>query len=267
MKQFKILSVLLFLALLSVAAKKILSSSVFEWEKLPVKTTSTGEVRNVFSSPTQTLNMFDIKAVTLNQGNSTSDYTVKNGFDELIIIKEGSAEISINTESKILGEGSVVVASQGDKVKIRNLQNAKTTFYIFLFNPKTPAVPNQPGVKVVPVFKDWKELEFKPSAVGGRRDIMKQSTSALKELEMHTTTLNEGVTSHNPHSHADEEIILVRFGFVEETINGKPYKLGPGSVIFLSNNDNHGIRNAGAGKCEYYAIRWLTHTTGDSDKK
>jgi quercetin dioxygenase-like cupin family protein len=264
MKLTKLFSAFLFLAILSVAAKKILNSSVFEWEKLPIKTTATGEVRNIFSSPTQTLNLFDIKAVTLNPGNSTSDYTVKNGFDELIIIKEGSAEISINSESKKLGEGSLVVASQGDKVKIRNLQNTKTTFYLFLFNPKTSSVPIQTAFNVIPVLKDWNSLELKPSAVGGRRDIMKQPTSALKELEMHTTTLNEGLQSHIAHTHPDEEIILVRFGFVEETINGTPFKLGPGSVIFLSNNDNHSIRNAGTGKCEYYAIRWLTYQT---DKK
>lgn len=86
---------------------------------------------------------------------------------------------------------------------------------------------------------------------------MRQPTSMLKELEMHVTTLNEGLPSHSPHSHPDEEIILVRFGTVEEMIKDTSYKLGPGSVIFLTNNDFHGIRNAGKGKCEYYAIRWL----------
>lgn len=77
---------------------------------------------------------------------------------------------------------------------------------------------------------------------------------------MHATTLKEGVASHAAHTHADEEIILVKSGTVEETINGTPYKLGPGSVIFLSNDDPHGIRNAGEGQCEYYAIRWLVHS-------
>jgi quercetin dioxygenase-like cupin family protein len=55
-----------------------------------------------------------------------------------------------------------------------------------------------------------------------------------------------------------KKIILVRKGYVEETIKGEPYRLGPGSIIFLTNDDLHGIRNAGSGGCEYYAIRWLT---------
>jgi quercetin dioxygenase-like cupin family protein len=175
----------------------------------------------------------------------------------MIIIKEGSVEIKVNNENKIMGEGSVVVSSQGDKITISNRDKRSTTFYSFLFKPKTSSGSNQ-SLKVSAVMKDWNNIEFTSNPNGGRRDILKQATSTLKELEMHTTTLNEGLPSHASHNHPDEEIILVRFGVVEETINGKPYKLGPGSVIFLSNQDNHGIRNAGKGKCEYYALRWLT---------
>ncbi|MEX2565956.1 MAG: cupin domain-containing protein [Cyclobacteriaceae bacterium] len=72
------------------------------------------------------------------------------------------------------------------------------------------------------------------------------------------TTLLEGEKSHDPHVHPDEEIILVLQGEVEEMINGTPYRLSPGSLIFLSSMDPHGIRNVGKGTCEYYAIRWTT---------
>jgi quercetin dioxygenase-like cupin family protein len=258
MRQFRLFSVLIFLAILSIAATIVISSSVYDWEKMEVKKTKEGEVRGILAGSTKTLNIFDIKVITVNPGQSVKDYKVENGFDELLIIKDGSAEISVNNESKILGEGSVVVASQGDKVKIRNVHNKITTFYSFLFSPKPVAKANQPDIKVLPVLKDWNTIDFKPSVNGGRRDILKQPTSTLKELEIHTTTLKEGLPSHAAHTHPDEEIILVRFGVVEETINGVARRLGPGSVIFLTNNDNHGISNAGTGKCEYYAIRWLT---------
>jgi quercetin dioxygenase-like cupin family protein len=224
-----------------------------------VKKTSYGEERDIFKGPTKSLDMFDVKAITLNEEQSVKTYKVESGFDELLIIKEGSAEINVNNESKILEAGSIVVASQGDKVSIRNLHNSKTTYYSFRFNPKSQPGQAQPVTKVLPVLEYWSTFIFKPSAVGGRRDILKQPTSTLKELEIHVTTLNEGLPSHAPHSHPDEEIILVRFGTVEQTINGTAYKLGPGSVIFLTNDDMHGISNAGKGKCEYYAFRWLTY--------
>jgi mannose-6-phosphate isomerase-like protein (cupin superfamily) len=259
MHKLKLLSVLILLAVYSPASGQSLNSSVYDWEKLAVKKTANGELRDILKSPARSLDMFDIKAITLNTGQSVKDYKVENGFDELLIIKEGSAEITVNSESKILGAGSVVVAAQGDKVKIRNLHNTNTTFYSFLFKPKNSESSLKPEKKFPPLLADWNALVFKPGPNGGRRDIMKQPTSLLRELEMHTTTLNEGLPSHAAHTHPDEEIILVRFGFVQQTINGIPYTLGPGSVIFLSNDDNHGISNAGKGKCEYYAIRWLTY--------
>jgi mannose-6-phosphate isomerase-like protein (cupin superfamily) len=250
---------LLFLSLLVFSASVVINSSVYDWEKLTLKKTPTGEERIILSGPTQTLEKFDIKVITLNSGQSVKEYKVENGLDQLLIIKEGSADVTVNNEAKTLTEGSIVVASQGDHITIKNSQTKNTTFYSFLFKPKALTGIIKPEVKVSSVLKDWNTIEFKANANGGRRDILKQPTSTLKELEMHTTMLNEGLPSHAPHNHPDEEIILVRFGIVEQTINGTPYKLGPGSVIFLTNSDNHGISNAGKGKCEYYAIRWLTY--------
>lgn len=247
--------------LLFVSADSLLPSGVYEWQKLIVRKTSTKEVRNILKSPTRSLEMFDIKAVTLPGGYGFNKYKIKKGIDELIIIKEGMAVISVNDKSERLNEGSVVVASQGDEIRIQNGAKNDLTYYSFQFKPGQTKPMPQTIKKVEPVMKEWRDIEFKPNANGGRRDIMRQPTSVLKELEMHTTTLKEGLPSHNSHTHPDEEIILVRFGIVEESINGKKYQCGPGSVIFLSNDDDHGIRNAGEGQCEYYAIRWLTYSS------
>ena len=259
MKKFISLILPVSLLILTSGTLFIINSSVYDWEKLAVKKTQTGEERNILSGPTQTLDMFEIKAITLGQNQAFKEFRVEKGFDELLIIKEGSAEITVNGDVKTLGEGSIVVASQGDMVKIRNQQVKNTTFYTFLFKPKAITGSVKSDVKVAPVLKDWNSTEFKTNANGGRRDIIKQPTSTLKELEMHTTLLNEGVSSHAAHNHPDEEIILMRFGTAEMDINGKPFKAGPGSIFFLTNMDNHGIRNIGKGKCEYYAFRWLTY--------
>ena len=110
---------------------------------------------------------------------------------------------------------------------------------------------------------DYDKLAFRKTEKGGRRNVERAPTPTLQELEMHITTLNEGQKSHDPHVHDDEEIILVLQGKVEEMVNGTPYLLGPGSVIYLHAMDAHGIRNAGEGACEYYAIRWITKYTGE----
>jgi mannose-6-phosphate isomerase-like protein (cupin superfamily) len=243
--------------LFSVAAQPPLISKVYEWNDLPVRGKHGTQVRSIMKGETRSLEMFEIKAVTLIGGYSVKDYKIKKGFDELLIVKEGTAVISVNEKSERLSEGSVVVASQGDVIKVMNGAKNDLTFYSFKFRPHesdSAAI----AVKAEPFIKEWNDIEFKVNANGGRRDIIRQPVSALKELEMHTTRLKEGLPSHSSHTHVDEEIILVRFGRVEESINGKAFQCGPGSVLFLTNDDDHGIRNIGEGPCEYYAIRWLT---------
>ncbi|MCX6333528.1 MAG: cupin domain-containing protein [Bacteroidia bacterium] len=240
-------------------AQKTLNSGVYEWKNLKAKGKYGIQVRNILKSPTRSLGMFEINAFTLIGGYSVKEYRIKEGIDELIIIKEGSAVISVNERTERLGEGSIVVASQGDVIKILNGAKNDLTFYSFKFKPRQSAGMTPISKKTEPFIKDWNDIEYKVNANGGRRDIIQQPVTALKELEMHTTQLKEGLPSHTAHTHPDEEIILVRFGKVEESIKGNPFQSGPGSIIFLSNDDDHGIRNVDTGPCEYYAIRWLTY--------
>lgn len=267
MKKVRIVFIIVAIGLLSVAARKGLNSSVYEWENLKMKKLPDGELRSFFNHSTRSLDKLDIMAFTLNPGTQGTRYKVDEGYNELIIVKEGIIEILVNKEKKILGEGSVVVASNGDVIYVTNPQPTKAIYYLIGFKPyksvdkKNADIDNSGGALLVPpLFIDWKNIEFKPAANGGRRSIMQQRTSALKELEIHVTTLKEGLPSHAPHTHPDEEIILVRKGFVEETISGKPFRLGPGSIIFLTNDDPHGISNAGNGECEYFAIRWIAES-------
>lgn len=258
MRKLRLFFGLVVIIILSAGAKNGLVSSVFDWEKLPVKKTPAGEVKHFLKSSTRSLDMFEIEAVTLLPAQKKLNYKVGKSHDELIIIKEGVVGIQVNAERKTLGEGSVIIAGSNDEVTISNNGNTNAVYYLIGFKPVTVKSKNDPPSKVSPLFIDWNKVEFKPSANGGRRNIMQQKLSSLKELEIHVTTLKEGLQSHSAHTHPDEEIILVRKGYVEETIKGKPYRLGPGSIIFLTNDDLHGISNAGTGECEYYAIRWLT---------
>jgi mannose-6-phosphate isomerase-like protein (cupin superfamily) len=203
--------------------------------------------------------MFDIKAIALHSGKTTHTYLVGKGSDELFIVKEGSAEITINSVSRLLCTGSIAVASQGDRVQVKNVKPGTMVYYSIIFKPGPEKNHREMPKNASPFFSSWDTVTFRPSENGGRRNIIQQPTSSLKQLEIHVTTLKEGLPSHAPHSHPDEELILVRFGTVDQTISGTHYRLGPGSLIFATNNDLHGISNAGEGQCEYYAIRWITY--------
>lgn len=235
-----------------------LVSGVYEWNNLKASGNHGITKRKILEGETRSLEMFEINAYTLIGGYSLKEYTLKEGVDELLIVKEGSAVVTVNGRSERLDEGSIIVASQGDVINILNGAKNDMTFYSFRFKPWQNEELLKNMKETEPLFLDWLDIDFRENANGGRRDIMRQPTTLLKELEMHTTLLKEGLPSHSSHVHPDEEIILVRFGMVEESINGKPFQCGPGSVIFLTDDDDHGIKNVGQGPCEYYAIRWLT---------
>src|SRR5260370_19545656 len=94
---------------------------------------------------------------------------------------------------------------------------------------------------------DWNAIPAKPTDVGSVRQFFRSPTATLDELECHVTTLKPGVSSHPPHKHPNEELVIIREGTVACLANGEWKRLGPGSVIFKASNQLHARRNAGTG--------------------
>jgi len=234
-----------------------LTSRVYDWKELAVETTSSGERRQILDGSTDALERLEIHVTTLEPGGAPHGSHTHDDLEELIIIKEGLVKQTINGNSKILGPGSVVLASPGDEHGIENAGQTRASYYIIRWKSKIPVDLQRSQQAGGSVLIDWEELTFEETSKGGRRHVMRRPTATLEELEMHVTTLNEGVKSHDQHIHQDEEILLIRYGEVEEKIDDVPYRVGAGSLIFLSSDIPHGIRNVGEGPCEYYAIRWL----------
>jgi (S)-ureidoglycine aminohydrolase len=233
-----------------------LTTSVYDWEKLEVQKTKSGERRQIFEGRTNVLSYFEVHVTTLNPGKAPHGSHVHTDMEELIIVKEGLIEQSINGTKKIVGPGSVILALPGDDHGIWNAGDTQASYYIIRW--KTDQSPNLERSKSSggSTFYDWKEVEYKTTKKGGKRQFMQRPTALLEDLEMHVTTLNEGVMSHGEHVHESEEIILVIKGEVEESIDGTPHRVGPGSLILLTDDVPHGIKNVGKEQCEYFAFKW-----------
>jgi quercetin dioxygenase-like cupin family protein len=226
-----------------------------------------GEVRQIIKSETKTLSLLDVFATTLNKGEKFKAGSVSGDQEEFMILKEGKIRLNNGGQITILNAGTVILIPPGVNREFESMGDEKVCYYTFRWKSAANHVPDPKINTDKPVIYDWDKIEFKKTDKGGTRAILKMPTRFLIELEMHTTTLNEGMKSHAEHMHPDEEIILVRYGTVEESIKGKPYILGPGSLIFLAPNDMHGIQNADKGQCEYYAIRWITEKTESAQPK
>ncbi|MCY1720609.1 cupin domain-containing protein [Prolixibacteraceae bacterium Z1-6] len=256
----KQLFVLLFATIINISAfaqnLEKLETSVYDWNKLEIVKTQSGEKRQLFEGHTNALSYFEVHVTTLNPGKAPHGSHVHKDMEELIIVKEGQIEQSINGVKKVLGPGSVILALPGDDHGIWNAGDIQASYYIIRWkkgdNPNLARAKESGGSK----FYDWKDIEYSTTKKGGKRQFMQRPTSLLEELEMHVTTLDAGVTSHGEHVHESEEIILVIKGEVEESINGTKYRVGPGSLLLLMDEIPHGIQNVGEGQCEYFAFKW-----------
>jgi (S)-ureidoglycine aminohydrolase len=144
----------------------------------------------------------------------------------------------------------------GDDYKIENSGSADAVFYIFLYKSKY-FVNIERGIDAGGSFMiDWNDLVFNPHDKGGIRQYFERPTSMSKRFEMHVTTLNQGLKSHDPHTHRAEEIVLIINGNTEMQIGENYFKGSEGDLFFLGSNIPHAIRNEGKGPCMYFAIQW-----------
>lgn len=123
------------------------------------------------------------------------------------------------------------------------------------------AVAQTAPAKLGPAVFDWAKMDAKTTDVGAIRNLVRQPTATLDELEMHVTTLNPGLASHPPHTHPNEELVIVREGTVEVLNGGTWKRLGPGSVVFNASNSPHALRNVGDTPAIYHVINWKTAAT------
>jgi (S)-ureidoglycine aminohydrolase len=156
----------------------------------------------------------------------------------------------------MLGPGSVALFVPGEKHRLESGDKNPVTYYALKFksklSPDAVRGKNAGGSFTV----DRSAIPFKPHDKGGRRDFVERPTTMFERFEMHVTTLNAGLKSHEPHTHHAAEIVLLIRGDASMQIGDKFYKAGPGALIFLDSDVLHAIGNVGDTPCEYFAFQW-----------
>jgi quercetin dioxygenase-like cupin family protein len=107
----------------------------------------------------------------------------------------------------------------------------------------------------------WSDMKVRKTDVGERRDIVQQPTRTLDELEVHITTLNPHATSHPPHTHPNEEMVIVREGTLQAHVNGKEVVVPAGGILFYASMQPHGVKNIGDTPATYFVINWASPGT------
>jgi quercetin dioxygenase-like cupin family protein len=249
-----------------------LGSTVFKWEDLKARPTGNGERRDVTDGPTATLERFESHVTTLLAGRM-SHPPHQHGQEEIIILRDGTLDVMINGATTRAGPGSLLFFAANDFHNVENVGGTPATYFVFNFaTAVTKTVPKAgtaalavPGKLQSQVF-DWQKLEVTPTKTGERRAVVSLPTMTMEKFSCHITTLQAGVAAHAAHRHPDEEIILVKEGTLDVTINGVTTRAGAGSIFFYGSNDEHGMRNAGDTTATYYVIRVVTDITPKATK-
>ena len=81
-------------------------------------------------------------------------------------------------------------------------------------------------------------------------------TDQLKHMTAGSLKLNAGATPHPPHTHPEEEFMVVTEGTGEITVEGKVTKVAPGTMMYCAANKSHGILNTGKTPLLFYFYKW-----------
>jgi mannose-6-phosphate isomerase-like protein (cupin superfamily) len=100
------------------------------------------------------------------------------------------------------------------------------------------------------------DYSYEGERVGKIGVYVSGDTPASSKFVTGRFVLEPGKTPHAPHTHLEEEVMVIESGNGEIFCDGKTTKVGPGSVMFTTPNASHGIKNTGDTPIVFYFIKW-----------
>jgi len=207
----------------------------------------------LMSGPTTHLKQFEVQLQTLSPHSSK---IISADNKEIMVIGYAGnlTAVMATATSANFNSGSIALVSPGEKIELKT-SDVEASYYVVDFNS---FVPNNGKAKkpLTSFIKNFSEVNFEPHDRGGVRNYFNSASAMCPYFEMHMTTLNQGIKSHDPHTHFAEEIIIIFEGETEMEIGSKVYKAKPGNVYYAASHIPHAIRNLGRKACRYIAFQW-----------
>ncbi len=85
-------------------------------------------------------------------------------------------------------------------------------------------------------------------------------TDQLSGLCAGMCVLEPGSSPHPPHTHPEEEFMIVASGTGAIECDGKTTEVGPGAMMYCAGMVSHGITNTGKVPMIFYWSKWLAKT-------
>lgn len=82
------------------------------------------------------------------------------------------------------------------------------------------------------------------------------ATDQIKSITAGSLRLKPRMSPHPPHTHPEEEFMVITEGTGDVTVDGKVTKVGPGAMMYCAANTSHGIVNTGKTPLLFYFYKW-----------
>jgi quercetin dioxygenase-like cupin family protein len=239
----------------------VLATTFVDWDSLVPKSTPVGQIRHVFDNPTVAMDKLEVHITTLNPG-MESHPVHRHPWEEILLVKEGDFEVSVNGHKQHAGPGAMVFLASDDPHNARNVGTKPATYYVINFvtdlshaaSAKSAAEQAVPG-KLASSVIDCNLLPSTPTPSGSRVVCVNSPTLTFLALESHITTLNVGQQTPANIIDANDEIVVIKSGQVEVTVNGIASRMNAGSLLYWAPNDKRTLRNVGSTPTSYQVIR------------
>ncbi len=104
---------------------------------------------------------------------------------------------------------------------------------------------------------EMKETLYDDKPVGHNGVYVSGDTPGSTNFVTGRFVIPPGKTPHPPHTHAEEEVMIVETGKGEIFCDGKTTKVGPGSVMYTVPQASHAIKNTGETPMVFYYVKWI----------
>lgn len=245
MKKIIVTTILLFQCIIMLAQEQI-QTNVYKW--------NTGKAP-MFAGAGIIFSKQVLKGHSIAGGKKLKFNTGANGDELFFIIKYGPVHVELNGVQHDLDKGSVVFLLPGDEVVFQNKRKDDVEIYEMQMASTSPDPAR--GKAAGPSFvMDWYDMNFKPHDRGAVRQLFDRKIVMSNRFDIHITTLNPGLSSHPPHTHKTEEIILMIDGEGEMVLGTSKQKIITGDAAWVESNIPHNITNTAKRPAVYFAIQW-----------
>jgi len=239
-----------------ITAQDTLPARVYNLNKIATVKDSSRDRLQVMDGASSVLANLEVHLTTLEPGKAAHPPHTHASQEELIIVKEGVINMTIAGKSKLLSAGGIAYSLPGDEHGAVNAGKTKAAYYVIKYTTRTPLNAERGRNAGGSILMDWNEPAVDKTDRGERRQFYNRPTALFEKFDMHVTTLNKGAVSHLPHTHRQEEIILLKTGTISMQVGDKHYAATAGDIVFLPTGVLHALENTGNGACTYYAFQW-----------